>query len=166
MIKIRRGTDVVLHIALNGNNLHTFGEIKSLQVYIQKQSGCHKHTHLPTTTSTNLCCLHNTMSSSIELNSLVTSSDKDAVLVDALFPADLQTVSGVYSLLIRWSEKTEQLIANDLDFTFTFTVDINNDTFELVDDISEINTPNNEVNLTYTFAKQFVGADGKYFKVQ
>lgn len=164
MTKIRKGTDIVLHITLNGNGLHTFGEIKSLDIKLIRNNHCCKHTHLPTKTSTNTCCCNNTTNNEIEVNSLVMLSDSTTIIADALFPADLQEVSGVYCLLIKWSEKTDNLIAEDS--IFNYTINIDDDTFELVDSIDDVTTLDNVINITHTFARQFVSADNKYFKVK
>lgn len=154
MTKIRKGTDIVLNIKINGSDLHTFSDIKKLNVFItQSHSYCkHKHTHQPTTTSTNICCCGKDQPvSEILLNSLVTSSDSKIVTVDAIFPANMQYVSGVYCLKIQWQEKTDNLIAYKESFTYTIDMD---DIFELVNSTEDSTTIDNTVPVDFILSKQ------------
>lgn len=146
--KLRIGTDVVLHITFTSGESHTFGEINKLELFVRKVSN-KQHTHQPTKTATNICCnITEPIYNDIEINSLVTSSNGQQITVDALFPADAQCVSGVYCLVIKWSEKTKDLIAEDEIYNFTFDTE---PSFELVDNSSEVDTPNGQIEVTYKY---------------
>lgn len=151
--KFRKGTDLVIHLTLNGGVLHdTFSDIKTLKVFVTQIKSCCKqtHTHQPTKTSTNTCCCSNIpQGNPIELKTLITSYDSNTVTADALFPADMQRISGVYYLLARWTEETENLIASDEEFKYVINIDDN--TFELVNDTKDVDSLSNEMNIEYTF---------------
>lgn len=148
--KLRIGTDVVLHITFTSGSAHTFGEIDKLKVFVRKVSN-KQHTHQPTKTATNICCnLTEPILNDIEINSLITEYNGQQIKVDAIFPADAQSVSGVYCLVIKWSEKTEDLIAENDVYNFTFDTE---ESFELVDNSSEVDTPNGSIDVTYKYSE-------------
>lgn len=148
--KIRINTDVVLHVTFSSGNLHTFGELNKFQIFVRKIYN-KQHTHQPTKTATNICCnLTKPIYNDIEINSLVTNSNGQQIVVDALFPADAQCVSGVYCLVMKWSEKTEDLIAENDIYNFTFDTE---SCFELVENSSEVDTPNGKIDVNYEYSK-------------
>lgn len=144
--KVCKGTDLVIHLTLLGNQVHTFNDIKQLTISLRDASRSIKH--IPTATATNQCCNQRQISSSMELKSLVTSSNESQVEVDALFPADLQMVGRVYNVQVVWSEKTDELIADDK--VFNFKIDTNK-YIEVVSNIAESDIENNDISATYTF---------------
>lgn len=148
--KLRINTDVVIHLVLTAGSEHTFGELDKFKLFVKKISN-KQHTHQPTKTATNICCdLTKPISNDIEINSLVTDSNSEQITVDALFPADAQCVSGVYCLVMKWSEKTEDLIAENDIYNFTFDTE---PCFELVENSSEVDTPNGKINVNYEYSK-------------
>lgn len=148
MDKVRKGNDVVLNITMDGNKIHVFNDIKTLRILVYKDDS--QESHIPTTTATNQCCNQSQPTQMMELSNLVTSSDKDTVVIEALFPASLQT-SGVYRLLCSWEELTDNLIAeND---KFTYTVDLE-PKFELVSDVKDITTNSNNLNFIYNWEEK------------
>lgn len=152
MIKtLRRGTDLAIEILFTRGG-RELGDLKNLSVFVkQTNSKCCKHMHQPTATSTNICCCNNKpLQSEIELKSLVTETASGVAIVEALFPADMQYVSGVYCLIIRWSEKTDDLIAENEEYNFVINED---DVFELTDDSKEIDSPSNKIQLTIEYGE-------------
>lgn len=147
LTKVCKGTDIVVAVTMNGNNIHTFGDIKWLTLVLHDApQECHKH--IPTTTATNQCCDFRTPISSIELKSLVTSSDNKQVIVGALFPANMQTVGGVYNVQVVWAEKTDDLIADNKVFNYAIDTD---SYVEVVSKINDSTIQNNRMNIVYNF---------------
>lgn len=147
--KIRKGTDVVLHIDIEGNTNHVFGEIKFLTVCIANN---HKseNKHIPTETATNQCCNDSTTTYQLELKSLITSSDSSTVLVDSLIPADIQRVGRVYCFIITIVEKTDDLISDDN--IYQYKIDLE-DTVQFVDHIDDATLIGNEINTAFHFGE-------------
>lgn len=142
--KLRINSDIILHVILNSGDSHKFNEIDKLKIFVEKVKS-NKHTHQPTQTSTNACCCEYKPSEyKLEIDSLVTDSNNDVIKVDALFPADTQSVSGVYCLIIQWTEKTEDLIAENDVRRFTFNT---NECFELVDNSKDVTEFSNDITI-------------------
>lgn len=148
--KLRINSDIILHVVLNSGDSRKFNEIDKLKIFVEKIKS-NKHTHQPTKTSTNACCCECKPSEyKLELNSLVTDSNSDVIKVDALFPADAQSVSGVYCLIIQWTEKTEDLIAENDVRRFTFDTD---ECFELVDNSEDVTEFSNDITISKTISQ-------------
>lgn len=146
-VKVCKGNDIKVTLTVKGNNIHTFKDIKMLSLVLHEDQA-QKYKHIPTTTATNQCCDNRLPISSIELKSLVTSSDTDQIIVEALFPADIQVVGGVYNVQMVWSEKTDDLISDNN--VFKYAIDTNS-FIEVVSNIDDTTIDNNQVSLEYIF---------------
>lgn len=147
--KVRKGSDLILNITINGSTFHTFKDVKDMQALVQKDTK--KQTgHTPTITSTNQCCNQNIPSYVQELKSLVTSHQQNTLVVESLFPADIQNVGGVYCLQLKWKEKTDELIADNNWLTYCIDID---DTVQFVDTTGEADSSDNRLDFTFTFTK-------------
>lgn len=147
--RVRSGQDLILKLTINGSTFHTFDEIKDMQVLTQRDTSGQSN-HTPTITSTNQCCNQNIPSYKQELSALVTSYSANTVVVESLFPADIQSVGGVYCLQLKWKEKTGELVADNSQLTYGIDID---DTIQFVETTSEADSSGNKLDFTFTFTK-------------
>lgn len=147
--KVRKGTDLILNITIDGGGIHSFNDIKGMTVMLSSNLQS-VPSHIPTLTSTNQCCDQKIPRYNYELKSLVTSSSNSNVLIEALFPADMQIVGRVYSIWISWIESTDELVVSDKKLTYRLDL---KDTIEIVNTIEEADSSKNEIDFTFTFTK-------------